>query len=407
MRSRSRIRLVRSFKGEPGGESSRRRCAGWGLPLFLFLFLAAAPPATGIRAAAAPQPVVKSFPAVPGGSLVADVAAGDIIVTSGEQGVQVSVAGLPEELAGDLVVEQAANTVRVEFHPSHLMRRWSALRFEFTVPPDYNLDLRTSGGDVRFQGSLRGEIRAKTAGGDFHFDQLGGRVSLSTSGGDIAGGRAEGDVELHTSGGDIRLTDAAGNVKAKTSGGDITVQSCTGDLSANTAGGAIELGTVRGRVSAQTAGGDIAVDHVAQAAELKTAGGDIRVRRVDEGLEASTAGGDLHLSSVAGSFSVKTAGGDISLELAGPVGGGSARTAGGDIALEVPPGAAVTIRARIELRGDADPDDYAIRCLIPGVEPEITKSSDVIRTEIRLNGGGPIVELETANGNITIRSAGR
>lgn len=225
--------------------------------------LLAAATLAAISAAAAPQPVVKRFPAGPGGSLVADVAGGDIVVTPGQGGVQVSVAGLPEELADDLIIEQAGETVRVEFHPSRRNQHWSSLRFELTVPADYDLDLRTSGGDVRFQGSLRGEIRAKTAGGD------------------------------------------------------------------------------------------------------------------------------------------------ISLDLGGEVGGGTAQTAGGDIALGVPEGARLTIRARIELRGDAEPDDYTIRCLIPGVEPEITKNPDVIRSEIRLNGGGPVVELETVNGNITIRSAAR
>ncbi|HRR25872.1 MAG TPA: DUF4097 family beta strand repeat-containing protein [Acidobacteriota bacterium] len=352
---------------------------------------------------AAPQPVVKSFPATPGGSLVADIEGGDIVVIAGGHDVQVSVAGLPSELADDLVIEQTAGTVRVGFHPSRRARSWSGVRFEFTVPPEFKLDLRTSGGDIRFQGTLTGEIRAKTAGGDFQFDRLAGHTTLTTSGGDIVGGEVGGDIELRTSGGDIRLTDVGGNVTAETSGGDITVRSCTGDLEVKTAGGDIHLGSIAGEVTAQTAGGNISVEHAAKAARLKTAGGNIRVLRADAGLEATTAGGDLQLGAVAGAFSAKTAGGDIFLELAAGAQSGTAKTVGGDVSLAVPPDSRLTIGARIQLQGNPAPDDYTIRCLIPGTSPEISKSPDLISTEIKLNGGGPMVELETANGNITIR----
>lgn len=398
MKTKKNVSFTHPWIATPARAGRHRLARPW------FLALAAAVLTAGYLGAA-PQPVVKSFPATPGGSLVADVVGGDIVVIAGEHDVQVSVAGLPSELADDLVIEQTAGTVRVGFHPSRQVRSWSGVRFEFTVPADFKLDLRTSGGDIRFQGTLTGEISAKTSGGDFQFDRLAGHTTLATSGGDIVGGEVGGDGELHTSGGDIRLTDVTGNLTAETSGGDITVRSCTGDLEVKTAGGDIDLGSVAGALVAQTAGGDIKVEHAAKAAQLKTAGGNIRVLRADAGLEATTAGGDLHLSAVAGAFSAKTAGGDISLGLAAGAQSGTATTVGGDISLAVSPASRVTIRAQIKLLGNAEPDDYTIGSLIPGIQLQISKDPKLISTEIELNGGGPLVELETANGNIMIRPA--
>lgn len=65
--------------------------------------------------------------------------------------------------------------------------------FEITVPPRFNLDLETEGGDLVLEGALEGEVHATTAGGDIHTDDVKGLVRVETAGGtSISGTSASG-----------------------------------------------------------------------------------------------------------------------------------------------------------------------------------------------------------------------
>jgi hypothetical protein len=81
--------------------------------------------------------------------------------------------------------------------------RWK-VRFYVTVPREYNLDMRTSGGSISVE-DLEGEVYAKTSGGSLDFGNIKGRVEGKTSGGSISLGEVDGPVDVHTSGGNISL----------------------------------------------------------------------------------------------------------------------------------------------------------------------------------------------------------
>ena len=78
---------------------------------------------------------------------------------------------------------QSGNVVRVRFSDVH---GWSGyVRFDIQVPSQFDMSLRTSGGDIRLQGNLTGTINGNTSGGDIRLGDVKGRVEMSTSGGDI------------------------------------------------------------------------------------------------------------------------------------------------------------------------------------------------------------------------------
>lgn len=99
------------------------------------------------------------------------------------------------------------------------------IRFQVTVPKDYNVDLDTAGGSIKV-GDLNGTVQAHTSGGSLRF------------------GNIIGTVWGRTSGGSIKLTSSGGPADLKTSGGTIEVGDVTGDIHAQTSGGSLRFGEI-------------------------------------------------------------------------------------------------------------------------------------------------------------------
>ncbi|MGD8781572.1 MAG: DUF4097 family beta strand repeat-containing protein [Ignavibacteria bacterium] len=172
------------------------------------------------------------------------------------------------------------------------------LKFIIKLPEEFNLNVRTSGGDIDVT-NLEGTAKLHTSGGDIELLNYSGDASLHTSGGDIVCENSGGKLDVHTSGGDINLSSANGEVYASTSGGDIEL-----DYTGNNEG--IEL---------KTSGGDIMVDvpsDLEADVYLKTSGGRIRCD-VDGMKEMNKTKSKLSgtLNGGGKSFECKTSGGDI------------------------------------------------------------------------------------------------
>ncbi|MCB9218030.1 MAG: DUF4097 family beta strand repeat protein [Ignavibacteriales bacterium] len=153
------------------------------------------------------------------------------------------------------------------------------LKYEVIVPVDFDVDLKTSGGDLVAK-ELHGDLSFKTSGGDIYLKNVEGTLDGSTSGGDITVFEFKGNINAATSGGDIQIESDNGFINAATSGGDIFLKASEGAIKAETSGGDISLsyfGENKG-VKLGTSGGDIDVllpsDFNANV-ELKTSGGDI------------------------------------------------------------------------------------------------------------------------------------
>ncbi len=286
------------------------------------------------------------------GRLDLNTRAGDITISTWSKNeAVVNVQGIPASGADDLRIRYEGGILRVDYDPrGWSMNRRRGLRFKIDLPSDFDLDLRTGGGDIEVVGNLGGDVRSHTSGGDVTLRDIGGDVELTTSGGDIRVGTVGGDVHLQTSGGDIRVEKASADLDVQTSGGDIRIGHVGNELEAQTSGGDITIEYVGGKSRIRTSGGDIEIGELLANARITTSGGDIELRDAKGELQVKTAGGELELLNVTGSIDARTAGGEILAEIT-PDGskGSSFVSAGGDVVLYVDPEAKATIEARIRV----------------------------------------------------------
>ena len=215
--------------------------------------------------------VRRNFPVAEGGKLMVETDIGDIEVTSGGTGVSVEVYRVAstnsQERANklfakhQLTFDQHGNDVVIR---SRNNESWSFFnwdwgvdyRYVVRVPARYDVELHTSGGDIKVS-SLTGTVDLHTSGGDIKLGRINGPVTARTSGGDVEVSGATGKLDLHTSGGDVEVGDVNGSVQARTSGGSIHVRKVSGNLVAHSSGGGITIEETSGAVDASTTGGSI------------------------------------------------------------------------------------------------------------------------------------------------------
>ena len=197
--------------------------------------------------------------------------------------------------------------------------KYIRVRFVVTVPSQYNVNLKTSGGSISVD-DLEGEVVSRTSGGSLEF------------------GRIKGPVKGNTSGGSIRLSSCESNADVKTSGGSITIGSVRGDVYAHTSGGSIHVDEVMGTIDATTSGGSVTASISRQPEDncrLTTSGGGITVhldRDIKVDVNARTSGGRVRTD-----FPVTIRGEISKRSLKAKINGGGPemylRTSGGSISI--------------------------------------------------------------------------
>lgn len=311
--------------------------------------------ATDYQSRATGSSRTETFQVEKGGRLDLNTKSGDLIISTWEKNeAVVTVQGIPNNRANDdLRIRYEGGILRVDYDPRFSpwsLKRGKGIRFKIDLPAEFDLELRTGGGDIEVLGDLTGDVTSHTSGGDVAFRDIDGEVELTTSGGDIRVGTISGDVHLQTSGGDIRVEKALSDLDVRTSGGDIRIGHVGNKLEAQTSGGDIAIEYVGGDARIKTSGGDIEIGEISGNARITTAGGDIELRNAKGDIQAKTAGGELKLLNVTGAIDARTAGGDVLAEII-PEGskGSSLISAGGDIVVYVDPKAKATIEARIHV----------------------------------------------------------
>ncbi len=230
--------------------------------------------------ASAQGDIQRTFSVRPGGRLIMDVEPGSIEVkTTSDSRIVVDVFRKVE--GNDLMI-------RAKF-PHEYFRVWRRpslqVRYVVSIPAEFNVDLKTSGGGIRVD-DLRGEVRVKTSGGGLQFGKIEGPIIGNTSGGGINLAGCNGKVEVKTSGGGISIGSGAGELLAETSGGGIEIADFVGDAVVRTSGGAIRITRIEGSIDASTSGGPIVAAISGQPKKdcrLHTSGGGITVE-LDESL---------------------------------------------------------------------------------------------------------------------------
>lgn len=401
--------------------------------------------------------ISETFPVSPGGELRMIDMIGDVQVEGGNAD-QVDViqnfyfdVGTEEEAqkAFELYrarVSKVGNRVEV-VGTKESWRRYVNASFRVKVPERFNAEVETSGGEVSLS-QLKGDADLSTSGGDVRVTDVTGQVVVKTAGGEIQARNIEGTAILKTAGGDVELTDgkigpftlktaggsitlrtSQGNTDASTAGGNVEAHGIEGDLDLSTSGGEIILQHVKGKTHrAKTSGGDVEAQDVTGDVVLKTSGGEVVALRVQGNVEGSTSGGDIEIADVTGNVEVSTSGGELDLRhvggrLIGETSGGDVKvvvgepvalkypiklsTAGGEIEVRLPSDVKATISALIRIQDSIR--DYWVRSdfKLKIEEEEVSKKFSRDYREVRatgdINGGGPLIELETVNGNIIIQ----
>jgi DUF4097 and DUF4098 domain-containing protein YvlB len=277
--------------------------------------------------------------------------------------------------------------------------------FAINVPREIGLvKIETEGGNIDTTG-VAGRVEAQSGGGSMHLDDIGGGAHVETGGGSIDVGTIKGDIGLHTGGGSIEVHHANGKIIAETGGGSVEIMSATDGASIETGGGSIEVHQCTGKVKAETGGGSIDLGDIAGPADIETGGGSIHLTSAKGHVEAHTGGGGIELYGVP-SARVETGAGGIVVKLVktgAPPSDSVLETSAGDITVYIAADVAMSVRASVDLG-----NGHRITSEFPDIH--IASEGDKwgprsLSAEGKLNGGGPVLKVRTATGDICFKRA--
>jgi hypothetical protein len=276
---------------------------------------------------------------------------------------------------------------------------------DFVIKVPRNLELaklETDGGSITTTG-ISGRADVQSGGGSIRLDDIGGQIAAETGGGTIDVGNVGSDVNLRTGGGSIKIAVAKGKVNAESGGGSVVLLSGLQGAVLATGGGSIHVDKCQGNVRASTGGGSIDLGEIGGLAEMETGGGSIRLASAKGPVRAETGGGSIELNGVPSARAETGGGGIIAKFLAasGERADSSLETGAGDITVYLANDIAISIRAEVELA-----NGHTIRTDFPDLHVSTEGGNwgpKTVRAEGSLNGGGPLLKVQTNTGNISFR----
>ena len=210
---------------------------------------------------------------ISGGSIDVDVVPGDTASLTLHQTFKTNDESDIDDILADyeITFEQQGKdivlAVKRSKHGGGWFSGWKNNRANFSVslscPEFVALNLDTSGGSIRVDGAVTGDLIADTSGGSIKVTGGSGDINLDTSGGSITIDQATGKLRADTSGGSIRIgLDPRGgyDLHADTSGGSVSIKDLAitpRKMSRTHAEGKINDGGAR--VRADTSGGSITI----------------------------------------------------------------------------------------------------------------------------------------------------
>ncbi len=275
--------------------------------------------------------------------------------------------------------------------------------YELTVPRNLRVEVTTGVGNIEMQDS-KAEVQLETGGGNITVGNV-AEAKLETKGGHIVIGNVAGDLSAKSGGGHITAANIAGDAELTTSGGHIHAGSIGGEATLETGGGNISVDRASSEVTATSAAGQISFGEAAGAINAHTSGGGIRVLRVAGPMQLESHGGSILLTQVENEVHASTGTGSITAWFSP---GGKLFNASdlaakqGDIVIYVPRSLAITIDAIVE-----SPDHRILADAgLPMKVNYITNAAGREQHgECILNGGGKVLHLRAAAGNIHLMYA--
>jgi hypothetical protein len=230
----------------------------------------------GSASAAISNIIRKGFNVAEGGTLTIDAGVGDIQIVSGGTGVAIEIVRDAQTSSQtkaneifrdyDVKVSQSGNDVEIRTDWQQGLKFFNfgdpiEIKYNVRVPSRYNVNLKTSGGDISVT-SVTGTVDAHTSGGNIRLATINGPANVRTSGGNIDVVGTTGKADVRTSGGNITINHAGAEVTARTSGGNIHVEEALAAIDASTSGGSIKANfTVqpKGNTRLSTSGGSVSI----------------------------------------------------------------------------------------------------------------------------------------------------
>ncbi len=198
-------------------------------------------------------------------------------------------------------------------------------------------------------------------------------------------------LRSETGSGSQSVTGLRGPVKASTGSGSIRIENIGDEVRAETGSGDLQLNSVKGATHASTGSGSIHAAGIGNSFVASTGSGNIRLEQTGPGDgKVETGSGSVELQNVRGALRVRTGSGTITAQ-GMPQGEWSLHTGSGGVRVRLPAGSAFDLNAHTS-SGHIS------------TAHAITVQGTVKRGELRgkVGAGGPLLELETASGNIQI-----
>ncbi len=256
-------------------------------------------------------------------------------------------------------------------------------------------EVTTSDGMVDVRG-VDGNLSVHSRAGELYADRIHGDCDLVTGGGIVSVGQVDGNLHCNTGAGKISVKSARGQATLTTDGGDITADHVGGEVTAQTRGGSVHIGTAGGSVNANSGGGEIVVERAAGQVSAQNMAGPVRVSGA-LGVHCISTGA-VALRNITGAMSVSTAMGSIFADMMGSRPADSfLATANGDVTVIIPSNLGMTIRAANQLSDSLKRivSDY------PGIQ--VARRGTQLVAEGRVNGGGPLLQINATGGTIAIK----
>jgi len=263
---------------------------------------------------------------------------------------------------------------------------------DFPAGPDFEVDIHGISGEIKVRRGADDRVRLKARldendGAGISFEQVGTRLSFRPS---VASPPIDIDFEVEIPAGcGLGAESIHADIDVRDTEGPIRLHSVHGDINVSHAGGS-------GIVSVESVDGDLSLSRIQGEITLSSVNGEIQMSEADGVLNVQTTNGGLIVDrSRLQRFHANTQNGELRIET--PLVSGEhsfARSTNGEVELIVPADSAFTVQMKTT-NGD-------LSCDLPH---EVINGSRRNR-QLRVNGGGATVELETANGDVRVRSTG-
>jgi beta-lactamase regulating signal transducer with metallopeptidase domain/DUF4097 and DUF4098 domain-containing protein YvlB len=293
--------------------------------------------------------------------------------------------------------------------------------FDIQLPREFNVRIRSSGGSVSIA-NVNGRFTGSTGGGEIDIRSVNGRVDISTGGGEVNVSDSNVDGEVSTGGGLVRIVRVNGRFRGSSGSGPVIYSESNGGGKGYGAGygrsaaasasdsksASASASASSGPITMTQDGGSVYLPSAPSGASVTTGGGRIVIGPSGGAVQAHTGGGDIEIGPVAGSVEATTGAGDVDIAFRGS---GSVDVASGL--------GSVTITAPGELNATLDlttayTDKFRGKTRIISDWPvTVTETSEwdtsrgtprrYVRVRQQVGRGGPLIRVETTNGDIVLR----